>query len=46
MQDLELRSRYVVERMALATQAALLLTRAQEDIADAFCRSRLAARMA
>ena len=40
-QDLELRSRYVVERMALATQAALLLTRAQDDIADAFCRSRL-----
>ena len=39
--DLEMRSRFVVERMALALQAAVLLTGGQEAIAAAFCSSRL-----
>ncbi|ARU04442.1 isovaleryl-CoA dehydrogenase [Comamonas serinivorans] len=41
VQALELRSRYVVERMALAVQAAILLTSGQDAIAQAFCESRL-----
>lgn len=39
---LELRSRYIVERMALALQAALLLQAAPGNVAAAFCQSRLA----
>lgn len=38
---LELRSRYIVERMALALQAALLLQGAPDFVAAAFCHSRL-----
>jgi len=38
---LETRSRYVVERMALALQAALLAVSGQTAVADAFGRSRL-----
>jgi putative acyl-CoA dehydrogenase len=40
--DLEYRARDVTDRMALALQAALLLQHAPGEIADAFCRSRLA----
>jgi putative acyl-CoA dehydrogenase len=39
--ELEAGARFVVERMALALQASLLL-RAASPVADAFCRSRLA----
>jgi putative acyl-CoA dehydrogenase len=39
--DAEYRARDVVERMALALQAALLLQHAPAFVADAFCRSRL-----
>ncbi|HSW14061.1 MAG TPA: isovaleryl-CoA dehydrogenase [Solimonas sp.] len=39
---LELRSRMVVERMVLALQASVLLRAGNTDVADAFCRSRLA----
>ncbi len=39
---LELRSRHVVERMALALQAAVLLRSGNSEVADAFCGSRLA----
>jgi putative acyl-CoA dehydrogenase len=35
-------SRLVVERMALALQASLLLTSRHAELADAFCRARLA----
>ncbi len=38
---LEQRSRFVVERAALALQAATLLQSGHEDIAEVFCRSRL-----
>jgi putative acyl-CoA dehydrogenase len=38
---LELRSRLVVERAALALQAATLLKAGQGEIADAFCQARL-----
>lgn len=38
---LEARSRLVVERAALAVQAALLLNTSDPDIADAFCLARL-----
>ncbi|MGH8517190.1 MAG: isovaleryl-CoA dehydrogenase [Panacagrimonas sp.] len=40
--DLEARSRTVVERMALALQAALLLRAGNGGVANAFCSSRLA----
>ena len=40
--DLEYRARDVVDRMALALQAALLLQHAPSFVADAFCASRLA----
>lgn len=40
--DFELRARDVVDRMALALQAALLVQHAPSAVADAFCRSRLA----
>ena len=39
--DLEYRARDLVERMALAIQAALLLQHAPGFVSDAFCRSRL-----
>ena len=39
--DLEYRARDVVDRMALALQAALLLQHAPACVADAFCASRL-----
>jgi putative acyl-CoA dehydrogenase len=39
--SLEARSRLVVERTALALQAALLLQAGPAGVADAFCRSRL-----
>lgn len=38
---LETRSRFVVERIALALQAALLLRAGNADVANAFCNSRL-----
>ena len=41
--DLEYRARDVVDRMALALQAALLAQHAPAWVADAFCGSRLAA---
>jgi putative acyl-CoA dehydrogenase len=41
-EDLEYRARHVVDRMALALQAALLLQYAPEAVAQAFCASRLA----
>jgi putative acyl-CoA dehydrogenase len=40
--DVEYRARDVVDRMALAIQAALLLQHAPGYVADAFCASRLA----
>jgi putative acyl-CoA dehydrogenase len=40
--NLEIRSRYIVERMALALQAALLIRAGDAQVSDAFCRSRLA----
>jgi putative acyl-CoA dehydrogenase len=40
--DLEFRARDVVDRMALAIQAALLVQHAPAVVADAFCASRLA----
>ena len=42
--ELEYRARALVERMALALQAALLLQHAPAFVADAFCASRLAGR--
>ena len=41
--ELEYRARDVVDRMALALQAALLVQHAPAPVADAFCASRLAA---
>jgi len=41
-EDVEYRARDVVERMALALQAALLVQHAPRAVGDAFCRSRLA----
>ena len=38
---LELRSRFLVERMALALQASLLVRAGNRQVADAFCESRL-----
>ncbi len=40
-QDLETRSRQVVERMAMALQASCLIRSGNVAIADAFCESRL-----
>ena len=40
--DAEYRARRVVDRMALAMQASLLVQHAPHAVADAFCRSRLA----
>src|SRR4030095_9625461 len=40
--DIEYRARSVVDRMALAFQAAMLLQHAPAQVADAFCASRLA----
>jgi Acyl-CoA dehydrogenases len=42
VQAIETRSRYIVERMALALQAAILLRARQREVADTFCTSRLA----
>jgi putative acyl-CoA dehydrogenase len=41
-EDLELRARRLVERLALALQASLLVRHAPAEVADAFCASRLA----
>jgi putative acyl-CoA dehydrogenase len=41
--DVEARARFVVERLAIALQAALLLQCAPGPVADAFCASRLTA---
>jgi putative acyl-CoA dehydrogenase len=41
--ELEYRARDVVDRMALALQAALLVQHAPASVADAFCASRLGA---
>ncbi|MGQ0799830.1 MAG: isovaleryl-CoA dehydrogenase [Pseudomarimonas sp.] len=43
-QDIEASARYVVERLALALQAAVLLRAGNEVVAQAFCRSRLDSR--
>jgi putative acyl-CoA dehydrogenase len=40
-EDLELRARRLVERLALALQGSLLVRHAPPEIADAFCASRL-----
>ncbi|WP_374407729.1 isovaleryl-CoA dehydrogenase [Hydrogenophaga sp.] len=40
-EDIEYRSRDLVDRMALALQAALLVQHAPAGVADAFCASRL-----
>lgn len=40
-EDLEPRARRIVERMALALQASLLVRHAPADLADAFCAARL-----
>ena len=40
-QDLETRSRHIVERMAMALQASCLVRSGNVAIADAFCESRL-----
>ncbi|MFP5430494.1 MAG: isovaleryl-CoA dehydrogenase [Gammaproteobacteria bacterium] len=42
MAELEFRARDIVDRMALALQAALLVQHAPAAVADAFCGSRLA----
>jgi putative acyl-CoA dehydrogenase len=39
--DLETRSRYLVERMALALQASILLRAGATAVAESFCASRL-----
>ena len=39
--DLEKRSRYLVERMAVALQAAILVGAGNDMVADSFCQSRL-----
>nr|MBA4185708.1 DNA alkylation response protein [Acidobacteriota bacterium] len=39
--DLEFRARRVVERLALALQASVLLKNAPNFVGDAFCNSRL-----
>jgi putative acyl-CoA dehydrogenase len=44
LDQLEYRSRDLVDRMALALQAALLVQHAPTAVADAFCGSRLASR--
>jgi len=41
LDDIEYRARSVVDRMALAIQAALLVQHAPAAVADAFCASRL-----
>jgi putative acyl-CoA dehydrogenase len=41
-EDMEARARRLVERLALALQASLLLRNSPADVADAFCASRLA----
>ncbi|HYF27248.1 MAG TPA: acyl-CoA dehydrogenase family protein, partial [Baekduia sp.] len=41
-EDLEVRARQVVERLALAWQGSLLVRHAPPEVADAFCASRLA----
>ncbi len=41
LQDFEYRARDIVDRMALAMQAALLVRHAPGVVGDAFCRSRL-----
>ncbi len=43
-EDIEYRARDLVDRMALALQAALLVRHAPGFVADAFCRSRLDSR--
>lgn len=42
--ELELRARDIVDRMALAFEASLLVRRAPAFVADAFCRTGLDAR--
>ena len=41
VETIELRARHVVEKMALAIQASLLVRYGDEAVADAFCASRL-----
>jgi putative acyl-CoA dehydrogenase len=41
-EDLEIRARRLVERLALALQGSLLVRHAPPEVADAFCASRLA----
>jgi putative acyl-CoA dehydrogenase len=41
-EELESRARWIVERMALALQGALLVRYAAPAVADAFCSTRLA----
>ena len=42
IETIESRARHIVERMALALQASLLIRYGDEAVADAFCASRLA----
>lgn len=44
LQEVEYRARDLVDRMALALQAALLLRHAPAFVSDAFCHSRLGQR--
>jgi putative acyl-CoA dehydrogenase len=41
LEDIEFRARRVVERMAIAFQASLLVRHGDPAVADAFCASRL-----
>jgi len=41
LSDMEYRSRHIVEKMAKALQASLLLRGSAPNVADAFCESRL-----
>jgi putative acyl-CoA dehydrogenase len=42
--DRPYRARYVVERVALALQASVLVRAGRDDVSDAFCESRLGSR--
>ena len=40
-EDLEVKSRFITERLATLMQASIFLKNCDEDIASAFCNSRL-----
>jgi len=41
LSDIEVRARRIVERMAIALQASILVRHGDEAVADAFCATRL-----